>query len=152
FKTFVNEKLILHWLKSEKKDQDPEFKKKMDALRKQVERAVAAQAYQEYILSKIDKSDAAIEAFYKENRDKNPIFQQMPFMKKSGGVKASGVKFNDEKSAKAFLEKAEKPGSNFAKLAADAKKTVDTFGNQAINMQSRNVDNAIKLKLADIKS
>lgn len=152
FKTFLNEKLISHWLKAEKKDQDPEFKKKMDALRKQVDRAVAAQTFQEYILSKIDKSDAAVEAFYKENRDKNPVFQQPPFMKKAGGVKASGVKFNDEKSAKDFLAKAEKAGANFNKLAGDAKKSVDNFGGQAINAQSRNVDGAIKAKLAEVKT
>jgi hypothetical protein len=150
FKQFLNEKLILHWIKQEKKDQDPEFKKKMDTLRKQIERAVAAQTFQEYILSKIDKSDAAVEAFYKENRDKNQVFQQPPFAKKAGGFKAVGVKFNDEKSAKDFLAKAEKAGANFNKLAGDAKKSVDNFGGQVVNAQSRNVDQAVKAKLAEV--
>lgn len=152
FKTFLNEKLILHWLKAEKKDQDTEYKKKMDTLRKQVERAVAAQTFQEYILSKIDKEDKAVEAFYNENRDKNAVFQQPPFAKKAGGVKASGVKFSDEKSAKDFLAKAEKAGANFNKLAGDVKKSVDTFGGQAINAQSRNVAEAVKAKLLEVKS
>lgn len=152
FKTYLNERLIQEWLKKEKRDQDPEYRKKVDTLRKQVERAIAAQVFQEYILNKIDKSDAAVEKFYSENKDKVNLFQQPPFTRTIGGVKAMGVEFNDEKTAREFYSKAQKPNANFTAIAKEFKKTVNNFGNAPVNMQSRGVDQAVKARLADIKS
>lgn len=151
FKNFVTERVIQEWIKREKKDKDAAYVKKINSLYKNLERGMAVQAFQEYVLEKVDKSDAAAERFYNENRDTQQIFQQQPFMQTPAGVKLQAVQFSDEKQAKDFLAKAQQPNANFSTLAKDAKKKIENFGNNFVNATSTDVDRAIKAKVADIK-
>ncbi len=146
FEHAVTEKLVQEWISATGKDKDAEYQKK---LKKQVElaqRMVALQAFQEDVLKNVDTSDAALEKFYNENKDKNSFFQREPFLAAPKGIKLQAVQFSDEKQAKDFLAKA---GRDIAAAAKAAKKDVKDLG--VVSAQSRNVDFAVKSKARDMK-
>lgn len=149
-KQLVNEKVIQEWIKDKKLDQSADYQKKLKKAREVTERLVALQAFNEDVLKNIDQSEAALEKYYNENRDKNPMMQNAPFAKTPESTKAQQVTFSDEKSAKDFLAKAQKAPQDFATLAKAAKKDVKDLG--SVNDQSRNVDFGIKAKLKNLAS
>jgi hypothetical protein len=149
FKNAVMEKVIQEWVHASGKDKDPDFQKKLAKQRALADRMVAIQAFQEDLLKGVDTSDAALEKFYNENRDKNSVFQQPPFLQSPKGLKVQAVQFGDEKQAKDFLAKAQAAGANFTSLAKAAKKDVKDLG--TVSAQSRNADFAVKAKVKDMK-
>lgn len=149
-KQLVNEKVIQEWIKDKKIDQSADYQKKLKKAHEVTDRLVALQAFNEDVLKNIDQSEAGLEKYYNENRDKNPMMQNPPFTKTAEGTKAQTVTFTDEKSAKDFLAKAQKEPNNFAALAKAAKKDVKDLG--VVDAQTRNVDFAIKAKLRDLQA
>ncbi|MBA3751745.1 peptidyl-prolyl cis-trans isomerase [Candidatus Dependentiae bacterium] len=136
-------------IKKTKKDQDPEYKRKLDQAYELARATVNGEYFQKEVLDTIDVSDKALEAFYTEQVGKNPAFERPPFMKKAGGIKVMGVQFNDDKSAKDFLAKATKPGADLAALAkADNNRKVEDLG--VITAQSR-ADRAVVAKAKDMQ-
>lgn len=147
FEHAVTEKLVQEWIGATGKDKDAEYQKK---LKKQIElaqRMVALQAFQEDVMKSIDTSEAALEKFYNENKDKNSFFQREPFLVTAKGIKLQAVQFNDEKQAKDFLAKVGK--GDIAAAAKAAKKDVKDLG--VVSAQSRNADFAVKTKARDMK-
>jgi hypothetical protein len=149
FKNAIMEKVIQEWVHASGKDRDTDFQKKLAKQRALADRMVAIQAFQEDLLKSVDTSDAALEKFYDENKEKNSVFQQPPFSQSPKGLKIQSVQFSDEKQAKDFLAKAQKEGANFTSLAKAAKKDVKDLG--VVNAQSRNADFAVKAKVKDMK-
>jgi PPIC-type PPIASE domain len=149
YKNLVMEKLIQEWVRDQKVDQSLEYQKKQKRQRELGDRLIAIQAFQEDILNRIDTSEPALEKFYTENRDKNPVFQEAPFLRAPEGTKARAVQFSDEKQAKDFLEKAQKAGADFGALAKASKKEVKDLG--VVNAKSRDVDPAVKAKLKEME-
>lgn len=150
FKNAAMEKVIQEWVHTSGKYKDPEYQKKLAKQRALADRMVALQTFQEELIKTIDTSDAALEKFYADNKAKNAVFQQAPFLQSPKGFKVQAVQFNDEKQAKDFLARTQKQKADFGALAKAAKKEVKDLG--VISAQSRNVDFAIKEKVKDMKS
>lgn len=150
FDAYQTDALIKEWVKRTGKDKDASYSEKLDMQKQLLESQMQGQLFQDYILSKIDQSDSVISSFFAENKTTLPLFQQAPFVKTQGGVKAQGVSFADEKQAVAFLEKVKAAGANFTALAKEAKKSVNDFGGKPVNAQTTTVDSAVRSKLAEI--
>lgn len=135
-------------IKKDKKDLDPEYKKKLEQAFELARIPVNAEFFQQEIINTIDVSDAALEAFYAEQLDKNPTLGRPPFMTKAGGIKVDAIEFNDDKSAKEFLNKVQKPGADFAALAKADNKKVQDLG--VVSAQSR-ADMAVIAKAKDLQ-
>ncbi len=138
FKELEMLKVLDASVKKDGKDQTPEYKKQLNNTIMLAMGAVNFGIYRDQVLNSIDTSDAALEKFYEENRGKNRAFDNPPFLKSPESIKLSGVEFSDEKSAKDFLAKAQKPGASLASLASTIKKSVKDYG--TVSPQSREVD------------
>lgn len=151
FEMYEADLLIKEWLKHTGKDKDADYREKLEMQKQLVESQMQGQKFQEYVIAQIPQDDNVIAAFYEEKKKTLPLFQQAPFVKTAGGVKAQGISFSTEKQAKEFLDKVTAAGADFAAIAKEDKKTINNFGGKPVNAQSTNVDSAVRSKLADIK-
>ncbi len=151
FKELVRNATTEAWIKNQKIDQDPAYQKEIDMHCRLAKQQVDNAKFQEYVISKVDTSDATAQTFYDSNRQSNQYFQNPPFVKTAGGVKTEAVQFTNEKQAKEFLDKAKAPGANLSTLAKEAKKSVNDFGGP-VNEQTRNIDNTLKEKIMKIQA
>ncbi len=149
FKNYETEELIKEWIKSNKKDKDADYVKAQKKAHQQADRTLNITAFKDDAVKNLDMSDAGLQSFYEENRDKNAVFQQPPFLVTAEGVKAQQVIFTDEKSAKDFADRAKKPGANFVNLAKAVKKEVKDLG--LVTAQSRTVEPTVRVRLKDMQ-
>lgn len=141
--------LIKEWAQRTGKQNDPEYQQKLKKARENIDKAIAMQAFEEAVMKEIDTSDAALEKFYRENREKEMVLQQPPFVKTPAGIKAVAVEFTDEKAANEFSKKAEETGKDFNQLAKEANKEVKDLG--VVNAQSRKVDASLRLQVPQME-
>lgn len=149
FEQMALQKLASHWVKTNKIDQNEQFKKDLEKQLENIKEMMAIRALQLDIVDNIKISDAEANKYYEENKEKLGIFRQAPFLSEEGSTKASYVEFGNEKSANEFAEKAKKQISNFDQLAKENKKTVIDLG--FVNMQTPSVDASIRVQLANLK-
>lgn len=128
YKELEQMEVLNHKVKRDKLDQDPKYKKNFERACGLALYTVNAEILGNQVLESIDVSDAALDKFYNENTGKNAAFDSPPFLKTPEGIRMKVAVFNDEKSAKDFLAKAEKPGADFVALAKAAKKDVKDLG------------------------
>ncbi len=152
FNELVQMEVLKHQVKKQKLDQDPKYIKNFERACDLAMYTVNAEILGNQVLESIDVSDAGLEKFYSENTGKNPAFDNPPFLKTPEGIKMKAVIFTDEKSAKDFLAKAEKPGADFNALAKAAKKDIKDLG--VVTSQtvfSQDVQKALKSAAYSIK-
>jgi len=143
FTGLVFTKIIDKWVKENKIDKLPEYKKMLDQLLDEVKIHVNTSFFSKEL--DVEPSDADIKKYYEENKDRIALISR-------GGVKAMGVKFGDEKAALAFLEKAKEKGANFVKLVdADAKLKENMQDFNLVNKQSRGIDKILVEKILEMK-
>lgn len=135
-------------VKKNKKDQDSDYKKKLELAYEMARVPVNAEVFQKEILDSIDVSPQALEKFYKEQAGVNQVFERPPFMTKPAGVKIQAVQFNDDKSAKEFLSKVQKQGADFVAVAKADKKDVQNLG--VVSAQSK-ADRAVIARAKDLQ-
>ena len=128
FQELEMKEVIKHDVIKKKKDQTPEYKKKFAQACDYALWAVNSELFRDDVLASIDSSDAGLEKFYNENKGKNPAFDVPPFQIAPEGIKMQSVQFSDQKSARDFLEKAQKAPGEFAALAKAIKKDVKDLG------------------------
>ncbi len=148
FDDYKNGLILREWVKREKINLRPDYKKAHEKYLEMIERLLAAQFFEQDVAATIKITDEQAEKYYKENKTTDPAFQRPPFRKTAGGVSALGVSFKTEKEANEFLTKAKAAGANFSQAAKTAGKTVRDFG--TVNMES-DVNPAIVTQLTGLK-
>src|SRR5579859_2934591 len=141
YATLVSQKALEQWIKSEGIDQKPEYQTDKKMLLENVDRGLAIKYFQEQ--HPVNISDSDVKSFYDKNKD--TVYVMSP-----SGVNAVGVSLDQEGAAKAFLTKAQQPGSDLNKVATDAHLTARSFGR--VNMETQNVDKGLKDKILAMKS
>lgn len=139
FSTLISQKILEHWAQKEKIDQRDDYKADRNAMLENVDRGLAIKYFQQDHPIKV--ADSEVKKYYEDNKD--TIYAMSP-----AGVNAVGVSFDKEAAAKEFLAKAQQPGADFAKLAADAKLNARQFSR--VNAQSQ-VDPGLRDKILGIK-
>jgi len=94
----------------DKIDQTAEYQKDMDMLLTQIKRALNRKYFGQKI--KVAISDSEIRKFYEENKDSIPGLMVSP-----GGVRAVGIKFDNEPAANTFFEVVKGNSAQFDALA-----------------------------------
>ncbi len=111
FDELVKQELIIADANKSDIEKDPEFVKTFDEMRELLKRSLKIQFFEKklYDAIKVDASD--IEKHYKENKEH--------YVKVAGGVLVSGIKFDQDGQASAFLNSVK--AGDFDKLAKENK-------------------------------
>lgn len=109
FDQLVTQALIEEHAKQTNVEKDPAFIKAYQEAEEQLKKALRVQFVEKSIYDGITVSDADIEKYFNENKDR--------FVKVAGGVLASGVRFESDIAADAFLAKARANVAGFGALA-----------------------------------
>lgn len=141
YSTLASQKILEHWAKKNGVNQKPEYQKDRETLLENIERGLAIKYFQAEHPVMI--SDEEIKKFYDENKDTMYVLAQ-------GGVNATGVSFDNQAAAKAFLDKAKQPKADLAKLAGASKLNFRNFGR--VHEQSAHVDEALRKKILSMKN
>jgi len=143
FTGLVYTKVIDKWIKENKIDQSQEYKQMFDQFLEEVKIHVNTNFFSKEIV--VEPSKADLKDYYEKNKDQIALISR-------GGVKAMGVKFEDEKSANEFLQKAQAKGADFAKLVeADPVLKANMQDFHLVNRQSRGIDRVLVKKISEIK-
>lgn len=113
FKRLVEEELLIHDADSNKIESDAEFKKIYAEMKNLLKRSVKIQLTEKKIFDKIQISDEEIKTNFDQNKDR--------YVKVAGGVLVSGIKFDTDAAASAFLTTAKAKTANFESLAKQNK-------------------------------
>lgn len=140
FSTVVSQKVLEHWAREQKVTEKASYKADRAMLIENVDRGLAIKYFQAE--HPMDVSDADVKKFYETNKD--TMYALSP-----AGVAASGVSFDKEDAAKAFLAKVQAPGANFEKVASESKLKVQNFGR--VNETSQQVDATVREKILAAK-
>jgi peptidyl-prolyl cis-trans isomerase C len=109
FEQLVTQKLIEAHANENGIEKHPEFVKAYQEADKQLRSALKVQVVEKEIYDSISVTEDEITKYYNENKDR--------FVKVAGGVLASGVRFDSEAEADAFLAKARSNMASFDTLA-----------------------------------
>ena len=108
FEQLVTTRLIEAHADTVNVEKDPEYIKAFQEAEKQLKSALKVQILEKQMYDGIKVEDTELQKYYDENKAR--------FVKTPGGVQASGVRFETDQAADAFLAKA-KTASNFETLA-----------------------------------
>lgn len=140
FNALSMQKILAHWLHKSQMDQNSEYKMQHKLMMDDVEHRLALAFFNKE--HPVTVAEADVKKFYEDNKSK--VYTMSP-----AGVNANAVSFDKEDAAKAFVAKAQQPGSDFNKVATDQKLTVRHLGR--VNEASQNIEQALKDKVLGIK-
>jgi len=136
-------KLIGKWVKENKIDLKPEYKKMLDQLMDEVKIHINTTFFSKEIVS--EPSESEVKDYFEKNKDRIALISR-------GGVKAVGVKFEDPKEAESFLAKAKVKVADFNKIIKADPKLKDSMQDfHLVNKQSRGIDKTLVKKILEIK-
>lgn len=120
FKRLVEEELLIHDADASKIESDVEFKKIYSEMKNLLKRSVKIQLTEKKIFDKIQIGDEEIKDHFEKNKDR--------YVKVAGGVLASGVKFDTDAAATAFLNSSKSKVSDFDAMAKKSAGKFKEFG------------------------
>lgn len=122
FDELVKQELIIVDAAKSNLDQDAEFKKSLEDMQKLVKRSLTVQFFEKRIYDGIVVEDSEVTKHFEENKER--------YVKNAGGVLVGAVRFESDRNADAFLEKAESVSSygDFEKMAKDKNAQFRSFG------------------------
>ncbi|MBD3273351.1 hypothetical protein GF385_03330 [Candidatus Dependentiae bacterium] len=146
FDELVKQELIIAWAEKNNIDDEQEFKKSFEEMKKLVKRSLLVQRFETKLFENIKISDKELKDHYEKNKEK--------FVKEPGGVLVEGISFDDDINATAFLNKVKGKKSQFKKIAkAENKDAFKSFGriedNQVgfgVNIPKKIKEKALSLK------
>jgi len=144
FTGLVAQKVISKWIDKSGVSKTPEY---ADKLKKVIE-GITMRLNGEYFLKQFEYNPTAadIKDYYEKNKERVALISK-------GGVKASGVKFDNEQDANAFIAKAKARGADFEKLAkADEKLAKNLQDFNYVNKDSRQIVKALRDKILALSS
>lgn len=121
FDELIKQELIIAWAEKNNIDQDPEFIKSFEEMKKLVKRSLLVQRFETKLFDDISVSEKEIKDHFNKNKDK--------FIKEPGGTLVEGISFDDNTSATAFYDKVKGKESEFKSIAkATDKDSFKDFG------------------------
>lgn len=136
----VNQEIVDRWVTENKVDQKVEYSKELDRMMRSVRRMLNTKYFG--LEHPVNTSETEVAEFYDKNKDSMP-----DLMISRGGVQATGVSFDNESDARAFLSKARELRD--VKKAADAAKLTKSYRDfKLVNSQSLGMDAALRDKVA----
>jgi hypothetical protein len=141
------ERLVVEWAKTSGLNDSPDFKAEAQKAHEMLDKQLALQAFQNSLFKEINITDDEARKFYEENKKTDMLFKRPPFVTTPAGVKAQTIVVATEKDAKDLAQKAK--AADFNVVAKTANKSVTDLG--IVNLQTPNVDAAVKSKLMSIK-
>jgi len=151
----ANQYAITQYVKDNNLDKTEEYEKNRKILLDQVEKQLNSQAFNDYISQQIESvSDEDARQYYREHKHES-AFQQEPFIKEAGGIKALVVQAENEEQAQDIAEQAQQ-NKDLHKAARDYNLSVGEPQVFRENMQEPHKDvvekivNASELPTVDI--
>lgn len=139
----VNQQVVDKWVSANKVDQKEEYVKEFDRMTKQVKRMLNTKYFG--LEHPVQVGEAEVTAFYEKNKDSMP-----DLVVSRGGVKAIGVSFEKEASAKAFLAKVrEMKDITKAANVSNVSKNLRDF--KLVNSQSLGMDAALREQIVSLQ-
>ena len=121
FDELIKQELIIAWAEKNDIDQDVEFIKSFEEMKKLVKRSLLVQRFETKLFEDINVSEKDVKDHFNKNKDK--------FIKEPGGTLVEGIAFDDDTSATAFYNKVKGKEAEFKKLAKSTDKDAFTdFG------------------------
>lgn len=143
FKSLLNQLVMNAYVERKGIDESPEYKEDLARFTKSLKRMLNSKYFSKGL--SVSVSDAEIKKFYEENKDKAP-----GLIASQGGVRAVGVKFDNEAAAKAFLDKVKGKSKQFDEIAKADELSVQDF--KLVNDQSLGMNADLRKKIMSIKS
>jgi hypothetical protein len=138
FENLVSQEIVNRFVEENKVTEKPEYKKDEKLGAASIKQALN---YKYFMLANpVTVADADVKAFYEEHKDQIP-----ELLVSRGGVNATGVAFDREDAAKAFMAKAQK--GDFTKVAKEAGMADKVRDFKFVNAKSVGIDPALRNKI-----
>lgn len=144
-KSLVSQSVIDEWVKQNSVANQDKYKKDLEQAEAQAKKIVNVKYFRDACVTAVTAAD--VKKYYDEHKDEHP-----ELLLSRGGVPASGVSFEKDADAKAFLAKVTGKSAEEFKKIAEADKLgakVRNFG--FVNAQSLGMDAALRDKIIAIK-
>ncbi|MFI5332909.1 MAG: peptidyl-prolyl cis-trans isomerase [Candidatus Babeliales bacterium] len=138
----VSQAVVDKYIEDSGIDKTAEYKKELENTMRSVKRMLNTKYFG--LKHPVAVTDAEVKKFYEENKESMP-----DLLVSRGGVKAMGIQFDKEATAKDFLAKAK--GQNFNAIAAQLGLKDKVVDFKLVNNQSLGVDTALRTKIAAFK-
>ncbi len=135
FDALANQELIVAWADKQNMFASDDFNKTLEQNMQNIKRMYAAKKFGDEKVGKITSTHAEIRDYYEQHKDPELIAT-------AGGIKASGVQFDNKERATAFFNKVKTTPASFTQAAKMDQLTVREFA--AVNKLSFDVDKSIK--------
>lgn len=139
----VNQNVVDKWVSANKIDQKEEYQKELDRMMRSVKRMLNTKYFG--LEHPVQVGENEVAEFYDKNKDSMP-----DLIVSRGGVKASGVSFEKEADAKAFLAKVREM-KDISKAANAAHVTKNLRDFKMVNSQSLGMDAALREKIVSLE-
>lgn len=136
----TSQAVVERYIRDNKLDQKQEYKDELALTIKSITHMFNNKIFSSQLKSNV--SDAEINAFYEQNKDKIPTL-----VVSQGGVKATGVEFDSESAAKEFLAKVQAAAHNLAKAAQGSKLAEKVRDFKSVHDQSVGLDSDLRSKI-----
>jgi len=141
--SMIYEKVIGKWIEDNKIDKSKDYQNRFDQYLDVIKNKVNIEFFTKEL--DVEPSKSEKKEFYEERKDRIALISR-------GGVKAVGVKFEDQKVAKAFYDKVSAKGVDFDKIVnADATLKSGFQDFNYVNKQSRGLNPALKKEILETK-
>jgi hypothetical protein len=144
-KSLVSQSVIDEWVQQNSLDKQDKYKKDLEQAETQAKKIVNVKYFRDACVKPVTATD--VKKYYDEHKDEHP-----ELLLSRGGVPASGISFDKEADAKAFLTKVTGKNAEEFKKIAEADKLgakVRNFG--FVNAQSLGMDAVLRDKITASK-
>jgi peptidyl-prolyl cis-trans isomerase C len=144
-KSLVSQSVIDKYVEENSIDKQADYKNDLEQARTQAQKIVNVKYFRNACVKPVTESD--VKKYYEEHKDEHP-----ELLLSRGGIPASGVSFDKDADAKAFLAKVTGKNAEEFKKIAEADKLgakIRNFG--FVNAQSLGMDVALRDKIVAIK-
>lgn len=142
----VSQAVVDKFIEDAQLNRSAEYKAELKDAYKAIERMLNAKYFSQKF--KVAVSDSELRNFYEENKDKIP-----GLLVSQGGVVASGIQFDTESAARAFVTKVSSPTqAHFKNAAQESGLTAKVKDFKVVNNQSIGIEPLLRDKIAAIKT
>lgn len=141
----AEQKLMKRWAVDENLAQNAEFAADRERMLEQIDYLLADKYFKMNYKASVPASE--VKKFYEDNKDK-----MAELMISRGGIRAEGIKFDNEADAQAFAAKVKAAGMDLAKAAEAADKTDAIQDFRVVNGQSVGIAPSLREKIMALKT
>jgi hypothetical protein len=142
----VSQAVVDKFIEDAQLNKSSEYKAELKDAYKAIERMLNAKYFSQKF--KVSVSDSELKNFYEENKDKIP-----GLLVSQGGIAATGIQFDTDAAAKAFMAKVSSPTLvNFKNAAQESGLTAKIKDFKVVSNQSIGMEPALRDKIVAIKT